>query len=62
LLIKSDSENISEPSTDIVTCIGMNDKHSSKINLKNASDLKILNLFGISSKQNPKNYFKKFKC
>ena len=33
LLSKSDSKSFSEPSTDIVACIGMNDKHSHKINL-----------------------------
>ena len=30
LLIKCDSESFSEPSTDTVACIGMNDKHSIK--------------------------------
>jgi hypothetical protein len=34
LLSNNDSESISEPSTDIVLYIELNDKHSLKINLK----------------------------
>jgi hypothetical protein len=34
LLCKSDSESINEPSADIVACLGLNDKHSHRINLK----------------------------
>jgi hypothetical protein len=67
LLSKSNSENISEPSTDVVAFIGLNVKHPHKINLRYSTKERVrfknsLFIWDFIQTKSNKIYFQKFKC
>jgi len=62
----SDSEIICEPSTDIIVCIGLNDKHSLKVNLKYSTKERLrfmhsLFIWDLIKTKSKKSYFQKYK-